>query len=79
MVCETDYGSFSRELSVTGFSTGSLVVSLIILKSSLSGLFTASAIDQPVSASAVGLMKVMRPLMSVAITASPMLESATRS
>ena len=40
---------------------------------------TASSAFQPVSDSATGLTKVIRPAASVAITASPMLVSVTRS
>ena len=49
------------------------------LNTTSSGLPAASSVVHPVRASTVGLMKLIEPLQSVALTASPMLESVMRS
>ena len=68
-----------RSTRATGFSTGRRVSSLTMRKTSSSGRPAASPARQPVSASATGFRKPTRPSASVAITASPMLASVTRS
>ena len=69
----------SRSTRTAGLSTGSRVSALTILKTSPSDRPRASVSRQAVSASATGFMKTMSPRTSVAITASPMLRSVTRS
>ncbi len=69
----------SRRTWATGLSAGPRCCSLMIRKTSPSGRPTASARGQPVMASATGLRNVIRPWVSVAITASPMLVRTTRS
>ncbi len=61
----------------TGLSTGARVVSLTTRNTALIGDPTASFSCQPVSVCAIGLISVIRPAASVAITASPMLFSVT--
>jgi hypothetical protein len=67
-----------RSTLSTGFSTGSRVVSLTITNTSCSGRPMGGEWS-PISRSATALVKVTRPCTSAETTASPMLESVTRS
>ena len=69
----------SRSTFSTGFSTGWRVRSLTMGNTASSGCPSASACAQPVSPWATPLRNVTRPWASVAMTASPMLASVTRS
>ena len=69
----------SRSTLVTGSSTSRRVSSLRIGKTAPSGWPVASGVVRPVNASATGLRYSTRPWASVAMTASPMLASVTRS
>jgi hypothetical protein len=69
----------SRSTFSTGLSTVRRDSSLTITKIFASRLPTASVSRQPVSASATGFMRVMRPAASVAMTASPILVSVVLS
>ena len=62
----------SRNTRATGCSAGSRVSALTMWNTSITGLPRASASFQPVSSSALGLRRVIRPLRSVTSTASPM-------
>ena len=72
-------GTPSSSARDAGFSTGARVSSLTMRKTRSSETPTASSCVQPVSAAATGFRKVTRPCGSVVITASPILESVTRS
>ena len=65
----------SRNARASGFSIGSCVASCTSLRISDAGLPRASFRGHPVSVSATGFRNVTMPSLSVASTASPMLES----
>ena len=69
----------SRSTFSTGFSTGWRVFSLRMVNTAANGCPSASFCVQPVSSWATPFRNVTRPCVSVAITASPMLASVTRS
>ena len=65
----------SHKERIAGFSTVWRVSSLMILKIVSRGVPAASAKVPPVKDSATGFRKVVEPLVSVVMTAPPMLDS----